>query len=403
MKKSQLRKLIKEIIREQLSTGTEIYSTEGCEKVNLYNYIMTSGNYPTYDGTTGSYPNFTNDQVVLFWCGRCQAAQNENGSYSFVMQVQPPQDEPNCKCCPQFENIDWPGEPEEPDTDIPFRDPNKDVPFKPPKPPRPDFPFKDPDKFIDDQPEPPRPDFPFKDPLKFMDDQPEPPIPPRPERPITPITLGDDSDDFDFDINMNYGAWYCAGDALLEVDPSVTSTDCAYIANYDNPNNITGYPNLQSCIAASTCTGPAIDEVDDDQFTWTNEEGEVISCTSDEGSNTVNDEFCNECVDAFDAAENIIVSFAKTSIQFDGFGVGSFEGEPIPSLPSWTWQGIYNLFNGTNQSGIYNSAYCTCCDNWQAAVVDLIGDIQADILDSISLEESVKARLQKLAGIRKNK
>ena len=358
MKKSQLRHIIRQIIQEQKSKSTEVYSPEGCEKFDLYGYIMNSGNYPTYNSIT--YQNMSNDQVVSVWCGRCQDALNANGSFSFVSQIyQPPRDEPNCKCCPQYQNIDWPGEPD----------------------PRPDLPFKDPNRDVDVNVRPPKP-----------------PKPPRPERPITPITLGDESDDFD--INMNYGAWYCAGDALLEVDPSVTSTDCAYIANYDNPNNLTGYSSLQSCIAASTCTGPT-DEVDDDQFTWTNEDGEVISCTSDEGSNTVNDEFCNECVDVFEASENLIITFAKGSIQFDGFGVGSFEGEPIPSLPSWTWQGVYNLFNGTNQSGLYNSAYCTCCNNWQEAVVDLIGVINADILNNISLEESLKTRLQKLANIRK--
>lgn len=364
MKKSQLRHIIRQIIQEQKSKGTEVYSPEGCEKFDLYDYIMNSGNYPTYTQSS-TYQNMSNDQVISAWCGRCQSALNANLSYSFVHQVQPPRDEPYCKCCPQFEDLDWPGEPDS----------------------RPDLPFKDPNRDVDVNVRPPKP-----------------PKPPRPERPITPITLGDDGDDIN--INMNYGAWYCAGDALLEVDPSVTSTDCAYIANYDNPNNLTGYSNLQSCIAASTCTGPMADEVDDDQFTWTNEDGEVISCTSDEGSNTVNDEFCNECVDVFQASEEVIVYHLGTkfgpAISFDAFGNNpTYEGEPVPSGASWTWQAIYDLFNGVNQSGIDNSAYCTCCNNWQAAVEQLIGVVNATYLNDISLEESVKTRLQKLANIQK--
>ena len=383
MKKSELRHIIRKIIQEQVSTGTEVYSPEGCEKIDLYNYIMTSGNYPTYDGTTGSYPNFTNDQVVLYWCGRCSAAQNpENGSWSFVSQVQPPQDEPNCKCCPQFENIDWPGEP---DTDIRFRDPNKDV--GPPKPPRPDFPFKDPDKFTDDLPKPPRPDFPFKDPDKDVPF--EPPIPSRPERPITPITLGDDGDEDDI---INSGAWYCAGDydpTLNEVDPSASSTDCAYIANYDNPQQLTSYNTLEQCIAASSCTGPINTDDDSGEPCWEDANGE-----------------CVDCDNLFDAIEGYVggpwgygidggwgndasddgtwCTFCEKIFYHEDYGIGSDD----PELGNLNDPAV---FNSTAGQGIgwdgSTMAYCTCCpfmNEWLNP-----------------LEESVKARLQKLANIQK--
>lgn len=349
MKKSELRHIVRKIIQEQLSTGTEVYSPEGCEKIDLYSYIMDSGNYPTYDGTTGSYPNFTNDQVVLTWCGRCSAAQNKNGSYSFVMQTQPPQDEPNCKCCPQFENIDWPGEPEEPDTDIPFRDPNKDVPFEPPKPPRPDFPFKDPDK-----------DVPF-----------EPPIPPRPERPITPITLGDDGGDSDDGKDIfSFGAFYCAGDydpTLNEIDPSATSDDCVFIANYDNPQQLQPYDTLEQCIAASSCTGPT--STDDGGYEWTNLQDEPIDCSEMEnvmtGYYNTESMFCYKC-------------FQDVMIQSED---GSYY--------SASWEQLYNQYNNTNL------AYCTCCDGWGPQ-----GGIGTGNFGQ-PLEESVKTRLQKLANIQK--
>ena len=90
MKKSKLRHIIRQIIQEQLSKGTEVYSPEGCEKFDLYGYIMNSGNYPTY-GDSVTYQNMSNDQVVSTWCMRCSDALNANGSFSFVSQVyQPP-------------------------------------------------------------------------------------------------------------------------------------------------------------------------------------------------------------------------------------------------------------------------------------------------------------------------
>ena len=252
MKKSELKHIIRQIIQEQKSKGTEVYSPEGCEKFDLYGYIMNSGNYPTY-GDSVTYQNMSNDQLISIWCGRCSDTLNTNGSYSFVSQVyQPPRDEPNCKCCPQFEDLDWPGEPEEPDTDKPFKD--KDV--RPPKPPR-----------------PPLTDKPFKD----KDVRPSSP----PELDISTGTIG---------------RWYCTGDIgdyLLEIDPNVGSTDCVYIADYDNPYNIIGYSTLDSCIASSACTGPTPGEdTDIDDFEWFGPDGEDIEC-ADQGSSY---SFCQNCV-----------------------------------------------------------------------------------------------------------
>ena len=334
MKKSELRHIIRQIIQEQKSKGTEVYSPEGCEKFDLYGYIMNSGNYPTY-GDSVTYQNMSNDQVVSTWCMRCSDALNANGSFSFVSQVyQPPRDEPNCKCCPQYQNIDWPGEPEEPDTDIPFRDPNRDVgPPKPPRPPLTDKPFRDKDIV----------------------------------RPSDPPEL---------DISMDtIGRWYCTGDIgdyLLEIDPNVGSTDCVYIADYDNPNNIIGYSTLDSCIASSACTGPTPGEdTDIDDFEWFGPDGEDIDC-ADQGSSY---SFCQNCVTQ----------------------VYAFQAW-IKQQPDWQQSGLiqyHQVHAFFNESEL---TYCLCCANWQELVELLTNQDPSTVL-----EESIKTRLQKLANIQKKK
>ena len=331
MKKSELKHIIRQIIQEQKSKGTEVYSPEGCEKFDLYGYIMNSGNYPTY-GDSVTYQNMSNDQLISIWCGRCSDTLNANGSYSFVSQVyQPPRDEPNCKCCPQFEDLDWPGEPEEPDTDKPFKD--KDV--RPPKPPR-----------------PPITDKPFKD----KDVRPSSP----PELDISTGTIG---------------RWYCTGDIgdyLLEIDPNVGSTDCVYIADYDNPYNIIGYSTLDSCIASSACTGPTPGEdTDIDDFEWFGPDGEDIEC-ADQGSSY---SFCQNCV---------------TQLYY-------FQGW-IKQQPDWQQSGLiqyHQVHAFFNESEL---TYCLCCANWQELV-----ELLTDQDPSTVLEESIKTRLQKLANIQKKK
>ena len=311
MKKSELKHIIRQIIQEQKSKGTEVYSPEGCEKFDLYGYIMNSGNYPTY-GDSVTYQNMSNDQLISIWCGRCSDTLNTNGSYSFVSQVyHPPRDEPNCKCCPQFEDLDWPGEPEEPDTDKPFKD--KDV----------------------------RPSSP-------------------PELDISTGTIG---------------RWYCTGDIgdyLLEIDPNVGSTDCVYIADYDNPYNIIGYSTLDSCIASSACTGPTPGEdTDIDDFEWFGPDGEDIEC-ADQGSSY---SFCQNCV---------------TQLYY-------FQGW-IKQQPDWQQSGLiqyHQVHAFFNESEL---TYCLCCANWQELV-----ELLTDQDPSTVLEESIKTRLQKLANIQKKK
>ena len=341
MKKDKLRKYIRKIINEQKFDPNPV----DCENFDLLNYIIS--NYSGEMDWEYIMNTYGDTAVISNWCLFCSISELE-GDYVVQFPGDSSIPEPNCACCSQFTppEVDF-EKPDKPQDDISI--------YRPPGGPGDISTYRPP-----------------KDPIS----------------PISPVGGND-----------IMAAWYCnevvseieniryghsgprpidppddpsttgkppkGGGFMSAFDPDPEATDCVYIADTAMAQTgLTGYPNLEACIAATSCTGPLPDEVDAGDFNWFDHEDRNIDCSKlgdedgpllnyMEGQYGTEEMWCGKCQN-----------------HLSGAGV--------------TWEAIYGAFNGTWL------AWCTCCD-----------DFPFINLNSGIIGESVKSRFQKLANIKK--